>query len=159
MRHRMFQFVVRNRSVLFILCFALTAVGSIGAQTNTVTSLTSRDGKMLVIPVKDIGAQAGFFSFGAAPNVTMRFFAVLDKNKTVRIAFDACDVCYRAKKGYRIVDGLAVCGNCGNRFPLEALGEDSGGGGCWPSYLAFTTGTGNVILKVSDLNKKQYLFP
>jgi hypothetical protein len=79
-------------------------------------------------------ASAQFFDY-QAPTATVRYFAVLDGAGAPHVAFDACDVCYGAKKGYRQDGDEMVCNNCGNRFPITSLGTENQTGGCWPGYL------------------------
>jgi uncharacterized membrane protein len=69
-------------------------------------------------------------------NAAIRFFVVKDGQGVVRAALDACEVCWRGDKGYRLQDGSMLCVNCGQRFPLHRIGQIRGG--CNPHPLAFT---------------------
>ena len=150
-------FFMKAATVFFMLMVLGTA--GLFAQTKPVTALSSEDGKTVFIPAGQPGGEAKFFSFTTARGVTVRFFAILDGTGKIHVAFDACDVCYQAKKGYRVVSGFAVCNNCGSRFPLAAIGRDNQTGGCWPSFLPVTVSGASVAVRVADLEKKQYLFP
>jgi uncharacterized membrane protein len=136
-------------------------VGSIAlwGQASNPVPLTSADGRRVFVPLKDLGMGAKFFSYRTKNNTVVRFFAMLDARKAIHVAFDACDVCYQARKGYRIVNQFAVCNNCGRRFPVTAIGTDNLTGGCWPSYLPASMSGVLVEIKTADLDSKQYLFP
>ena len=147
---------VRTFFLTGILLLAAPAI--VLAQQRPARSIKSSDGTQVIIPGRELSAKARFFSFRTKQNVLVRFFAILDRQKKAHVAFDACDVCFQAKKGYRIVNGYAICNNCGQRFPLRALGTDNIHGGCWPSYLPMETVGNSVVVRVRDLEKKSYLF-
>ena len=109
------------------------------------------------IPLSDIGTCARFFSYDSN-EVDIKFFAVLGSDGDVHIAFDACDVCYVEKKGYTQVDDVMQCNNCGNEFPINVIGTENPGDGCWPSYLPMRIDGDDVIIKISDLEEKRDMF-
>ena len=45
--------------------------------------------------------KAKYFQFSPAPNQKIRFFVVKSTDGVIRAAFDACDVCWRAKERLR----------------------------------------------------------
>jgi len=68
--------------------------------------------------------------------VNVKYFVVEAEDGSVKTAFDACDVCYRSRKGYRQEGDDMICNNCGNHYPISGLGtKNLRGGGCWPGYL------------------------
>ena len=67
----------------------------------------------------------------------------------IRAAFNACDVCYLDKKGYRQEGDDMVCNNCGQRFPSELINEVRGG--CNPSPLVRTIEGDEVVIRVDDI--------
>ena len=81
-----------------------------------------------------------------------------DKFGTVHVAFDACDVCYEAKKGYKQNGDVMQCLNCGKTFSITSIGIDNTVGGCWPSYLPMKIENDTVIIKISYLKAKSYMF-
>ncbi len=91
--------------------------------------------------------------------VTIRFFAVKDNLGDVKTAFDACDVCFSEKRGYRQEGNFMVCNNCGNKFLISSLGtENKTGGGCWPGYLKNSVVEDKVFIKKSDLDAGRFRF-
>jgi len=109
------------------------------------------------IPISDISATAKFFTYDS-DGISIRYFAVKDNSGSVHVAFDACDVCFEAKKGYRQNGDLMQCLNCGKEFPITSVGTDNIAGGCWPSYLPMIIENDNIVIKISDLKAKSYMF-
>ena len=64
---------------------------------------------------------------------SIEFFVLKSKDGVVRAAFNACDVCFPAKRGYRQEGDEMVCVNCGRRFPANQINVVKGG--CNPSPL------------------------
>jgi len=77
------------------------------------------------------------------------YFALKSSDGVYRAAYDACDVCFRANRGYRQEGDLMVCNNCGQSFPSVKVNEVKGG--CNPSPLARTVEGGTLIIKKSDI--------
>ncbi|HEY7527662.1 MAG TPA: Fe-S-containing protein, partial [Candidatus Deferrimicrobiaceae bacterium] len=55
------------------------------------------------------------------------YFVLRSSDGTYRAAFDACDVCFRANRGYRQEGDLMVCNQCGQTFPSVKINEVKGG--------------------------------
>ena len=110
-----------------------------------------------VIETSELSTTAKFFSW-QAPTATIKFFAVLDQAAAVHVAFDACDVCYGAKKGYSQEGDKMKCNNCGNKFAITGIGTTNKGGGCWPGYLPVTLTDEQVHIDHSDLESGAWYF-
>jgi uncharacterized membrane protein len=67
----------------------------------------------------------------------------------VRAAFNACDVCYAAKRGYTQDGDVMVCMNCGRRFPADQINVLQGG--CNPAPLERAIDAGDLVLRVDDI--------
>jgi len=109
------------------------------------------------IPLSEIGPNAKFYSYDSN-GIEIRYFALLGSDGNVHVAFDACDVCYDAKKGYRQNGDVMQCINCDKVFSINSIGTDNTAGGCWPSFLPTIIDGENVIIKISDLEAKKYMF-
>ena len=109
------------------------------------------------IPLSEIGSNAKFYSYGSN-GVEIRYFVVKGPDGNAHVAFDACDVCYDAKKGYRQNGDVMQCINCGNEYPIKSLGTENTVGGCWPSYLPIKIDGDDVIINISDLDDKRWMF-
>ena len=67
----------------------------------------------------------------------------------IRAAFDACDVCWRAKKGYVQQGNDMICVNCGLKFHTDKVNVVTGG--CNPSALKRTIKDGNIMITQEDV--------
>ena len=86
---------------------------------------------------------------------TIRFFVLKSSDGVIRAAYDACDVCWPAGKGYYQDGDYMVCRNCGRRFASVLVNEVKGG--CNPAPLNRTVKDGKVIIQVKDIEDgKQY---
>lgn len=110
----------------------------------------------LLIPLTALNDNQAHFYLWKDNGKEISFFVVKDSRGTVRAAFDACDVCYREKKGYGQKDALMVCKNCNQTFPIDKVGDVSGG--CNPSPLVFRSNGGQVEILFSDLRTGQRYF-
>lgn len=79
----------------------------------------------------------------------IKFFIVKSSDGVVRAAFDACDVCYPAKKGYTQDGEYMICNNCGRRFHVSQVNMVEGG--CNPAPLHRETAGDKLVIKVADI--------
>jgi uncharacterized membrane protein len=77
------------------------------------------------------------------------FFVLKSHDGVLRAAFDACDVCYRERQGYRQQGDEMICVNCGQRFSSDRINEVKGG--CNPAPLARNLANGNLVINEQDL--------
>ena len=104
----------------------------------------------IAIPVSDVSdGKAHFFQYSNGGK-EIRFFVVKGSDGNLHSAFDACDACYREKKGYVQQGDMMVCKNCNMKFQTSRIGRGSAGG-CNPSPLSHASDGRNVVFKVSDL--------
>ncbi|MBL7206136.1 MAG: DUF2318 domain-containing protein [Candidatus Aenigmarchaeota archaeon] len=138
--------------VLVIIAVIALVPGMFGTTGNIVTE------GAFTIPITEISETAKFYEYDSN-GVTVRFFVVKANDGNIKTAFDACDVCYRSKKGYRQDGEYMVCNNCGNKYPITGLGtENRNPGGCWPSYLASIIIGNELIIQKSDIDKGRTSF-
>ena len=107
-------------------------------------------------PVKDFqNGDARFYSYPAGNGVTIKYFILKSSDGVIRAAFDACDVCFEARKGYEQKGDFMVCKNCGRRFVSVKVNEVTGG--CNPGALKREIKGDKLVIKVKDiLAGKQY---
>ena len=79
----------------------------------------------------------------------IRFFIVKSADGIIRAAFDACDVCFRHKKGYVQTGNMMTCINCGLRFPLDKINVVKGG--CNPAPLKRTIKGDYLVIALQDV--------
>ncbi|QJB58464.1 DUF2318 domain-containing protein [Pseudodesulfovibrio sp. zrk46] len=112
------------------------------------TTVKAENG-VVTIPAADVSdGQAHYFLF-EQDGAEVKFFLLKSSDGVIRAAFDACDVCYREKKGYDQDGDFMVCNNCGMRFHSSRINEVKGG--CNPSPLVRTYDDNTVTIKVSDI--------
>ncbi|MHA1978728.1 MAG: Fe-S-containing protein [Candidatus Hodarchaeales archaeon] len=138
-----------------IVTFALIITLQPGSDQNIIAA--KQDGDNLVIEVTNVKPEAKFYYFEVS-DVQIQFFAVLGFDNQPHIAFDACDVCYESKKGYSHEDPYMRCRNCDNTFLVDSIGTENIAGGCWPSYLPVSIEAGEILIDISDVTQKMYMF-
>ncbi len=85
----------------------------------------------------------------------IKYFVLKSSDGVIRAAFDACDVCWPAGKGYYQEGDYMVCRNCGRKFASVLVNEVKGG--CNPAPLNRRVENDKVIIKVKDiLEGRQY---
>ena len=87
--------------------------------------------------------------------VTIKYFILKSSDGVIRAAYDACDVCWPAGKGYYQSGDDMICRNCGRKFASVLVNVVQGG--CNPAPLNRKVENGNVVIQINDiLNGKQY---
>jgi len=88
-------------------------------------------------------------------DITVRYFILKSSDGIIRAAFDACDVCWPAGKGYYQEGDFMVCRNCGRRFASILVNEVKGG--CNPAPLKRELEGSNLVININDIIEgKQY---
>lgn len=100
-----------------------------------------------------------WFIYNTTGGVQEKIFAVRDSNGDLHVAMDACNVCYKAGKGYRQSGSQMMCNNCGMRFAITDIGDANTGTGCWPSHITTVNDNGIIKIQISQLDAKAYMFP
>jgi hypothetical protein len=121
--------------------------GNTGSETVSLAG-ASGDSPM-VLPVSTFEDGRARYYAQKDGDVEIRFFVIRSSDGVLRAAFDACDVCWRAGKGYAQDADHMVCRNCGLRFPSARVNEVRGG--CNPSPLTRRVEDGNLIIEAKDI--------
>ena len=87
---------------------------------------------------------------------TIRYFVLKSSDGIIRAAFDACDVCWPAGKGYYQEGDVMVCRNCGRRFASVLVNEVKGG--CNPAPLNRSLENGELIIQIKDIQQGRQYF-
>jgi len=93
--------------------------------------------------------KARFFEYKTPDGIVIKYFILKSSDGVIRAAFDACDVCWEAGKGYVQKDEFMICKNCGRRFHSTKINEVSGG--CNPHPLTRTIKDGKVVIDTQDV--------
>ncbi|MCK5194130.1 MAG: DUF2318 domain-containing protein, partial [Desulfobulbaceae bacterium] len=105
-------------TILIVLSFFATQAQSfrLNPWQSKVEVLTPVNGR-LEIPLARINdGKAHHFRVKADDGVMVTFFTLKSRDGVIRAAIDACDVCYKAGKGYAQNGDFMVCLNCGQKF-------------------------------------------
>lgn len=107
-----------------------------------------RDG-VVTIPLSEVDDGKAHYYVLEHDGFEVKFFVLQSPDGVIRAAFDACDVCFREKKGYEQDGEFMVCVNCGQRFHASRINEVKGG--CNPSPLDRTIGPDAVTIRERDI--------
>jgi uncharacterized membrane protein len=80
---------------------------------------------------------------------TIRYFVIKSSDGVIRAAYDACDVCWPAGKGYYQEGDHMVCRNCGRKFASVLVNEVQGG--CNPAPLTRHVDSDKVVIQIKDI--------
>lgn len=120
-----------------------------------IPEVKTHDG-LVTIPADEVSdGQARHYRF-VQGKTEIVFFLLKTGDGQIRAAFDACDVCYHAKKGYSQQGEFMICNNCGMKFHASRVGDVEGG--CNPAPLKRTVENGRVIIAEADLAAGQRFF-
>lgn len=101
------------------------------------------------IPLGDVeDGNAHYYAY-KGDDKEIKFFLIKSKDGSVRAAFDACDVCFPAKKGYTQDGEYMTCINCGRKFHASQVNVVAGG--CNPAPLNRETVGNELVIKVADI--------
>ncbi len=159
-RQQLTLVVVIAGAILVILAIGYSLMNGQGGPTATYNqSRTDAGGLNVLTPLSDItDTDFHFFSYNSS-GTAIKYFVVKDKSGNVHTAFDACDVCFRSKKGYHQAGDSAQCNNCGKTFAVNDIGTKNTAGGCWPGYLLHEVQGNNIVIKIPDLEGGKHYFP
>jgi hypothetical protein len=123
-----------------------------GGGAFTVVSAEAGEVKIPVSEVSD--GKAHFYTYKGRRDVN--FFVLQSSDGIIRAAFDACDVCYRERKGYHQEGDLMVCNNCGQVFPSVKINVLKGG--CNPAPLDRAVQGEFLVMKTTDIEAGGFYF-
>lgn len=107
-------------------------------------------GDSISIPINKLSDGKAHFYKYSNNGKDILFFVAKSSDGSYKAAFDACDSCYKSKKGYEQQGDKMICKNCKQKFPISKLGPNATGG-CNPGYLPSQTYSGNVVIKLSNV--------
>ena len=102
-------------------------------------------GSDVTLPVSTFAdGAARFYRYTTTAGREARFFVMKSSDGVVRAAFDACDTCYRERKGYRQQGDVMVCNSCRRTFRSVDINVLQGG--CNPGPLERTVVGDQLVL-------------
>ncbi|MDZ7696381.1 MAG: DUF2318 domain-containing protein [Deltaproteobacteria bacterium] len=146
-----------------VLCVLALGGGVLFATQNTTQETTHANPPGVQISETALSYPVDLFSDGKARHfqykvddaITIQYFILKSADGVIRAAFDACDVCWPAGKGYGQSGDVMVCRNCGRQFASIRINEVKGG--CNPAPLKRSIAGDRLVLEIQDiLSGKQY---
>lgn len=138
------------------VAFLLIAFPLFLAFTNVKPAAIKPENGMVKVALKDLNDGKPHFYKVSVEGKEVRFFMVISSDGVPRAAFDACDVCYPAKKGYGYEGEFMICNNCGRRFHTSKINVVQGG--CNPSPLERSYDDSAVTISLKSLSKGTIYF-
>ncbi len=122
-----------------VFAFSLGKYEKVKVSNGTVTLPAAKlaDGKAQFYKIEDSGKE-------------IVFFAAKSADGSYKVAFDACDACFKSRKGYEQQGDKMNCKNCNQKFAINRLGPNATGG-CNPGYLPSQLNGNNIVIKVADI--------
>lgn len=156
---------VRNKFILVLISFGLVLLGSNSSFSGSESRMFNFFKKsppeltpvkqQLSIPISTFNdGKAHHFRVKSANGTMVTFFALKSKDGVIRAAIDACDVCYRAGKGYVQEGDNMVCQNCGQKFASNKINIIRGG--CNPAPLNRQIVGNNLVILMDDINTNSW---
>jgi uncharacterized membrane protein len=101
------------------------------------------------IPVSEVNDGRAYYYRYKTEGKTVNFFVVKSRDNIIRAAFDACDVCFKSRKGYSQDRDFMICNNCGRRFHTSRINVEKGG--CNPAPLNRRVVGDTLVIAVKDI--------
>jgi len=138
------KMISRLTLILIIMAAVAACVGS----KDKYTKITPENGTLTIAANQVSDGNAHYYTVKSGGK-DIKFFLVKSSDGVIRAAFDACDVCYPEKKGYRQEGEYMVCNNCGQRFHSSKINIIKGG--CNPSPLTRDNKGETIIITMNDI--------
>lgn len=122
----------------------------------TSYKIVRHDNGVIKIALKDVDdGKAHFFKIKLYDK-EVKFFVLKSKDGVIKADLDACDVCFREKKGFTQDGDYLICNNCGKKFHSNIINVKKGG--CNPSPLDRTTDKNFIYIPLKSLESKANYF-
>lgn len=145
--------VVAAVAIVAIVAGAFWFMSTSAVASNYVKAVNGQ----IMIPLADIDdGQAHYFKY-MAEDQPVSFFILKSSDGVYRAALDACDVCYKALKGYRQEGDFMICNNCNMRFESHMINVVKGG--CNPAPLTRSIVDNKIVLHERELINGVRYFP
>lgn len=137
--------IITAIALMAVAAWALTSPTTLPGGFATVTA--ENDAVRFLAAEFDDG-KARFYRYQSKQG-PINFFVVKSSDGIIRSAFDTCDVCYKALKGYTQEGNQMVCNNCGQKFRTDRVNDVKGG--CNPAPLNRQKVGNEIVIHVADL--------
>ena len=145
--------MIRTKQVVWagivMVALLVGAVSVFAFSLGKYETVKASNGTITIPAAKLAEGKARFYKFEDGGK-EIAFFAVKLADGSVKTAFDACDACYKSKKGYEQQGDKMNCKNCNQKFAINRLGPNATGG-CNPGYLPNQLSGNTISIKAEDL--------
>ena len=131
------------------MALLISAVSVFAFSLGKYEKVTVSNGAVTVPVAKLADGKAHFYKFEDGGK-EIAFFVVRSADGSIKTAFDACDACYKSKKGYEQQGDKMNCKNCNQKFAINRLGPNATGG-CNPGFLPHQQNGSTISISVNDL--------
>ena len=131
-----------------VLILILTVAAACGGPKDKYSKVTPENG-IISIPISQVNDGNVHYYTASAAGKEVKFFILRSGDGVIRAAFDACDVCFPEKKGYRQEGEFMICNNCGQKFHSSRINVVKGG--CNPSPLHREQQGDQLVIKIADV--------
>lgn len=129
--------------------YFLSGSGDSGPVAASATAAQSSSTEFVYNASDLADGKAKYFAYTSPQGINIRYFLLKSSDGIIRAAFDSCDTCWSAGKGYRQEGDFMVCNNCGLKFASVKINEVKGG--CNPAPLTRLAQGDKIIVKVKDI--------
>lgn len=142
----------RNSKVALITALTLLCAGVLTAAAFSLGKYekVKAVGGVVTIPAAKLADSKAHFYKLEDGGKEISFFAVKGADNSYKTAFDACDACYKSKKGYEQAGDKMNCKNCNQKFAIGRLGPNATGG-CNPGYLPHQQSGATISIKAENI--------
>ena len=131
-----------------IYCSRVTS----GSGPDLAAAETLPTGQDVALPVSTFAdGRARFYTYVTGAGHETRFFVIKSSDGVVRAAFDACDSCFRNRRGFRQAGDHLICNWCGRAFMSQHVNVLKGG--CSPAPLERTVEGDRVVVQAAALEQ------
>lgn len=152
-----------NPVAVVLAAVMAAAIGAVAFYMTSTPASTAGSAVNAATGMSQVSYPVSMFDDGKARHfdyktggMTIRYFILKSSDGVIRAAFDACDVCWPAGKGYFQDGDDMVCRNCGRRFASILVNEVQGG--CNPAPLIRSVEGDRLVLKAEDILQGQSYF-
>ena len=114
------------------------------------------EGGEIKIAIKKVNDGKAHYFRTSVDEGEVKFFVLMSDDGVVRVAFDACDVCFPEKKGYAQNGDFMICNNCGRSFHETKINVVKGG--CNPAPVDRIFDKEYVYIHTDELQRGIFYF-
>jgi uncharacterized membrane protein len=150
------KYIMGAAIAILVVLIAYVAITG-GAKASAATRVNAASDGEIRIPVADVNSgHAKFFEYTASNSKAVRFFVIKSSDGVYRAAADACELCFRDKKGFHQEGEDMVCNKCGRHFRSTKLNVVTGN--CSPEGIPRKIEGKTIVIAAGDLEARSVLF-